>query len=77
MTGSNKTLNFDEDVKLRLAKRELKEIKRLVRVSTDVDNCPKYDSESHFIRCSILRLIRLERENNATRLFNKKRKVKT
>lgn len=72
MTGANKVTNFDDDLKVRLEGTELKRIKKLVRITTDFELYPKYDSVSHFVRCAVLRLIRLETENNIKQKINLK-----
>jgi Arc/MetJ-type ribon-helix-helix transcriptional regulator len=55
MSGSDKDLFFDDDIKVRLRKFDVKIVKKIVS-----KNKGKYDSESHFYRAALLRLIRDE-----------------
>lgn len=49
---------FDEDVKFRMRKVDVKAVRRVLRKRK-----AKYDSESHFFRTAILRLLREEQDS--------------
>ena len=49
---------LDDRIDVRIRKDDLKIISKIVRA----DEGDRYDNESHFIRCAVLKLIREERK---------------
>jgi len=47
---------FDEDIDFRIKKEDLEKIRKII----DKDGGDKYDNISHFCRCAVLRLIKVE-----------------
>lgn len=49
---------FNKIISVRLRTEELRAIKKVVRFARDDLNLEVYNSEGHFIRCAILKLLR-------------------
>lgn len=61
------TKNLGENISLRLMPGTRTKINFLVLNSTGVDDVRKYESESHFIRCAIQKLITEEIKNHGNK----------
>ncbi len=58
--GRRNKMYFEEKIRIRVSSETLVEIEKLI----DQNDGERYDNLSHFVRCAVMRLIRLEKDGH-------------